>query len=215
MIEPAAAAKSLDILKNFPIWFLISITSALYCFLWFPNFNSLVPLENKNWIVFSAIAFSLMTLCRILSGTISFYTKRKQENNANRLFHLTPVDTHSYWHLAKQKDGSTNTQIHIDFTAKNLTDDKTVHLLKVRLVKPKISGTVINDMILLRAPDRNIYGTAHTSGHYIPPSCILPGSISLMIQGTPRQISGPLKTVVAIQDADGNERRIKVNLRST
>ncbi len=212
-IEPITAAKSLNILKNLPLSFLISITLALYCFLWFPRFSDLVSAENKNWIIFSAILFSLMTLCRILSGAISFLMKKKQGKSVRRLFHLTPVDTHSYWHLAKQKDDSINTQIHIDFTAKNMTDDKTVHLLKVRLAKPKISGAVINDMILLRAPDINIYGTAHTSGHYIPPGCILPGSINLMIQGVPKKSTGMLKAAVIVQDADGNEQTIKVSLK--
>jgi hypothetical protein len=213
IMKPSAIAKTLDILRNFPIWFLSSITLALCCLLWLPLFDGLVSDQARGWLIFSTVSLALMAACRTISTLCPLYFKLQKERKAERTFHITPVDNQSFWKVAKQPDGSIRTQIHISFTAKNMTTNAPVHLMKARLVKPKMSNDGLCDLLMLRAPDRDIYGSAHTSGHYIPAGNILPGSISFMPKGVPKKKSGPLKTIFSVQDADGNEIRTKINLR--
>jgi hypothetical protein len=87
-----------------------------------------------------------------------------------------------------------------------------VHIMKARVVKPKIRGEVLPGLVLTRAQNANVYGTPHVSGNYIGPGQTLPVGCTLLVRGVPRQKSGPMKATIEFEDADGHRERVKTVL---
>jgi hypothetical protein len=104
------------------------------------------------------------------------------------------------------------TQFELRFMAKNLTDAP-LHLLKARVIRPKIRGEVIQDMILVRSIKENVYGSAQASGHYIPANSLLPVSVGVYIRGTPKQSAGRMRMLIGVTDAGGSETRVRLSLK--
>src|SRR4029077_10983393 len=86
-----------------------------------------------------------------------------------------------------------------------------------RLVKPRISGEVLQDLILIKAEHGPEYGTAHVSGRTIPPGGTLPIGVMILIRGVPRQKVGekvtPLAATLAVADEEGYEQKINLTLK--
>jgi hypothetical protein len=96
--------------------------------------------------------------------------------------------------------------------AKNRTDEP-LFLISAQVKRPRIKGDVITTMITVQAPNSRMHGTAAVSGHHVPPNATLPGSITLLIRGAPRQPHGDLEAVVEVTDADARRERMHVKCR--
>jgi hypothetical protein len=57
-----------------------------------------------------------------------------------------------------------------------------------------------------------MYGTAHVSGHGIPPHLTLPVSMTPLVRGAPRQKAGMLNAIIEMDDADANKERSRLAL---
>jgi hypothetical protein len=210
-LEPiGASAKALGVLKDLPLWLLTAVATWLLIFPLLPDARDMLSTSAIGWVRAAGILFALLAVCRFVSVLIPIVRANREKR---RTLHLTLEDNQSFWHIAKQRDGSMATQFTLRFMAKNLTNSP-LHLLKARIIRPKIRGELIQDIILVRSVQQNVYSTAQTSGNYIPPNALLPISVTIMSHGSPKQTTGRMRTLIGITDASGNETRIKLSLKS-
>jgi hypothetical protein len=126
-------------------------------------------------------------------------------------FVATPIESQSFWAIAKQTDGSYVTQITVRCMVKNRTGEP-LHLLKAKLIRPKINGEELAGFVTMQAPDSKMHGTAYVSGYNIPAGHTLPASATILHRGMPKQRSGTLTATIEFQDADTNRVRIQIVL---
>lgn len=127
-------------------------------------------------------------------------------------FVTSPIESQSFWAIAKQADGSFTTQVSVRCMVKNRTGEP-LHLLKAKIIKPKVRGEELPGLVAMQAPDSHIYGTAHVSGYNIPAGETLPAAATLLYRGMPDQRSGTLAAVIEFQDADMNRVRMPIALK--
>jgi hypothetical protein len=207
----SAGAKVLSAMKDAPLWALLAVTLSLGAFIFIPQFALLVAPSTLAWIRFLTVVTAIFGCSRGASILITKIAASFPHRKPSPPFHLTPVLNQCLWNTAKQPDGSTLTQITAHLTAKNMSTYP-LALLSARLIKPRIDGAVSDNMILIRAVDSRLYGTAHISQHIIPPGATLPVSAHIMIRGIPRQKDGPMDAVLGIIDDEGRELRVQLRL---
>jgi hypothetical protein len=103
-------------------------------------------------------------------------------------FVVTPVEHQCFWGVSKQVDGSFVTQVAGHFMVKNRTASP-LHLMTARLNRPRIKGEILPGLLTMQPIDNNMHGTAHVSGHFIPPQYTLPVSATTLIRGLNRSLA--------------------------
>jgi hypothetical protein len=214
MTEPVttisgAVTKALSAIKDFPLWLLTAIALSLIAFLSVPEFSSAVPqVKTRTWITVAAITAAIFAACRFGSLIFSRINSYRADVRARRTFHLTPIPYRSFWSPTRQKDGTIVSQIRTEFMAKNRTDN-ILHLLTARVVRPKISGEVLQVFISTGADSE--FGV-----DCLPPGATMRISIMIMIRGFPGRVRKKLPelaAVLAVADDEGNEQRVKLPLK--
>jgi hypothetical protein len=210
-------ARIITALKDFPLWLLLGLAiSATICVLAFnciPEFNRSVPTNLAPWFTLGAILFWSLAGCRFADRLIAAY---RGKIAARHTFHLTPIDNQGRWEAAKQPDGSVVTIVSADLIAKNRTEHP-ICLASARLIKPNIAGEAIQALVFPRL--LNAHDTEHVSG-WNNPACGVPAcgvsqmSLTISIRGAPQQKTGTLAAVLAVSDEEGNEQRVKLQLKS-
>jgi hypothetical protein len=214
MTEPVitisgAVTKALTAIKDFPLWLLGGIALSLITFLCVPKLSAAVPQETRTWLTLGAVATTILTACRLGSLVISHINSYRADLEARRTFHLSPTSYRSFWSDTRQKDGTIVSQIHTEFMAKNRTD-KILHLLTARVVRPKISGEVLQAFIVTGADSR-------FDVDCLPPGATMRISVVIMIRGFPGRVRKKLPhlaAVLAVADDEGNEQRVKLPLKA-
>jgi hypothetical protein len=203
----------LNAVKDLPLWLLAALAITIDIFVLVPKLSADVSNEGKPWLVFSAILFTVLAFARAISVGLQFWRSWAASRDARRTFHLTPIKHQCLWSVSKQSDDSFVTQIVGHFTVRNRTQVP-LGLVTARLIKPRVRGEVLQDIVSVRAPDRNIYGTMHVSGYVIPPGMTLPCSVAILIRGQlDAKSSDTLTATLGIVDDSGNEQRVKVPLK--
>lgn len=208
-----AYAKTLSLIKDLPLWLLTGVALSLIVFLYVPAFHDLASPTARPWVIFAAILFAILALCRFVSVVIAYASTRRAGRELRRTFHLTPIIEQCFISTSKQPDGSMVTQISAHFLAKNRTD-KPLYLASARVIKPKIAGDHIQSLLLIKAVQGNMYGTAHVSKHFVPPHDTLPASLTILTRGTPKKCGKEIDTVLAVSDDDGNEQSVRLRLKT-
>src|SRR5437764_294984 len=87
---------------------------------------------------------------------------------------VAPVDNQKFhWGVSKQTDGSYVTQVAMHCMVKNRSTEP-LHIMKARLIRPKIKGEVLPGLVMTRAANAAVYGTPHVSGNFIGAGQTLP-----------------------------------------
>jgi len=214
-LEPIAASnfflKFLSAIDRLSSWLLACIAIFLVVFLWVPEFRTLAPTEWLPWIKCAAVLFGILAAGKIISLLLGFIPKRKAQFDVRR-FHVMP--THQcHWAITPQPNGSIVTQISGNFMVKNRTN-ASLQLLHAHVVKPKIRGELLQDLVLIKSEHSNMYGTSAVSGQAIPPGASLPIAITILYRGVPRQKHSELSAVIAFVDEEGNEQRVKTHFKA-
>jgi hypothetical protein len=206
-MEPASAtawAKVVSTLKDWPLWLLIAVaisTSVLYGA---SPFWQLVPPTESGWVFYAMIVAWVFVLCR---ATISgFYVWYQEYSKTHAKFIVTPIESQCLWSVSRQPDGSYVTHISGSFMVKNLTQEP-LHLMKARLLRPRIRGEALRELITMHAMHPGIVV------NYIRPSATLPIATNIIIRGVLRQRDGVMNAVVEITDTNANKERVRVKLR--
>jgi hypothetical protein len=209
----SASAKALGLVKDWPLWLFVAIALCLSVLLAVPSFRGLVPTDAQPLLWFGSAAAWIFVLVRGAKPAFLAVRSYRERKEAQRRFRITAIEHQCYWGVSKQPDGSFVTQISGHFMVKNRSAEK-LHLMSGRVVKPRIPGEVLPGLLATRAPDAAMYGTPHVSGNFIPPGETLPVAGTFLIKGTPKQESGPMKSVIAFTDADGYSEMVAVTLRN-
>lgn len=206
-------AKTLEALKDFPLWLLTAVAVALGLFLLVPELSTNLPKTYKPWFVLSAVLFIVLAIFRGVSVGFQWWRSWRISVAARRTFHLTPIDAQCFWSATRQSDDSVVTQIAARFIVKNRTPAP-LNLISARVIRPVIRGEVIQKTVLVRAPEGTSYGSAQFAGHAIPPGSTLPAAVDILIRGSPKlSPADTLRIKLGIVDDDGNEQRVWIALK--
>ena len=214
MTEPVstisgAVTKALTAIKDFPLWLLGGIAISLTTFRSVPELSAAVPQEARPWLTLGAGTATILTACRLGSLIISHINSYRAKVEARRTFHLTPMSQRSHWGPTRQPDGTIVSLIRTELIAKNRTD-KILSLVTARVVRPKISGEVLQVFIHTDTGEDPIVGVLWPGGT----SRVL---VTIMIRGHPghvRKNPVDLTAVLAVADEEGNEQRVKLPLKA-
>jgi hypothetical protein len=204
-------ARTLDAIKEWPLWMLVAIALSLTVLVAVPDFRNLASPTTGTALVYAAIVAWIFVLARAakpITETVLTYLHYREKS---RYFLVTAIEPQCHWGVSKQTDGSYVTQIAVNCMVKNRSTQP-LHVMKARVIKPRIRGEVLPGLVVTRAPNAAVYGTPHVSGSYIGAGQTLPVGCTLLIRGIPRQKAGPLRATIEIEDADGHRERVKVLL---
>jgi hypothetical protein len=206
-------AKFLDVLRNLPLWLFAGLAIGTGVILGVPQIALVLPASLHPSVVITCVLSGALAIAQATALTVGWVHRWRASRIARKTFHLTANAMQSHWSASRQADDSIVTQVAVRMLAKNLTD-LPVALTGCRLIWPRIRGEVVHEDVSVRAVDRNIYGTAAESGHFIPGHMSLPASAHIMIRGVPWP--KPKKVVhvtVGVKDDEGNEQKIKLRMR--
>ena len=207
---PDLLAKVVGAVKDLPAWLLTALAVAAGLLLFVPQINGELPKDYRPWLVVSVVLFSVLAIFKWISVLITAWRAGRIEAKARKTFYMTPIARHCRWSVAEQADGSLVTQIVADFAVKNQSATP-IGLMRARIIKPKIRGEVLSDMITVREQRGQMHGTAYTSDYRIAPETSLPARAMVMVRGKPRNDEGEdLAVVFGISDEDGHEHRVRV-----
>lgn len=215
-IGASQAAKFLTAIKDLPLWLLTATALALTLFFVMPAFNGMVSKETQTWVALAACTFAIFAVCRFASVLIAHIRVYQAGLNARRTFHLTPVAQQCHWGSTEQADKTVVTQIAVRMIAKN-SGSTALHLLTAQLIRPKIRGEVLNNILLIEDRLSGEYGSVHVTGKHIPPGAVRSIAVNILIRGVPKRRPGKerrLSVVLAVDDAEGNQQRVRLDLRS-
>ncbi len=202
--------KLVETIKDLPAWLYTALAVAAGLMLFVPGINHEMPKETRPWLVGSVVLFGVLATFKWLDILIAFVRARHAAAQARKTFHVTVVPQQCRWAVAKQPDDSLMTQIHVAFSVKNISASP-VGLTRVRLIKPRLRGEVLHDMVMIREQQGQMHGTALVSDHRVAAGTSLPGSATLHIIGRPPEADGEdLKILLGISDEDGHEERVNV-----
>ena len=85
--------------------------------------------------------------------------------------------------------------------------------MKATLILPEIVGEVLPGLLTMKSPNSRMHGTAHISGHFIPPLATLPVASTSLIRGVPKQQNGDMEATIEIVDANSNKERLQLKLK--
>jgi hypothetical protein len=216
MMEPASTvgawAKITEAVKDWPLWLFVGVALSLSLFLGVPDFRGLVSPSVMTGVMFAAAVAWILTASRAVAQTFLAWRAWQAASEARVKFVVTPIEQQCFWGVSKQVDGSFVTQVTGRFMVKNRTASP-LYLMTVRLLRPRIRGEILPGLLTMQAIDSNMHGTAHVSGHFIPPQYTLPVSTTILIRGVPKQKSGMMDATIEIADADANKGRVRLKIR--
>jgi hypothetical protein len=204
-----ATAKTLEVLKDLPLWLLAGLAISAAVLVKVPS----LPTSARPWVIIAGVVFGVLTAVRGAALLVEWMRSWKKGREERKRFHLTADPQQNFWSSAKQGDGSIVTQVVTRLAVKNLTDEP-IGLAHVRLLKPKIPGEIVHEDVSVRAVGSNLYGTAAQSGHVIPPRTFLPASASVLVRGVPRwKLGSEVDVKIAITDDEGHQQRLQLKMR--
>lgn len=196
-------AKVVEAAKDLPVWILTALPVAAAVMLFLPQVTNELPKDLRPWLLVSFVLFGVLAAFKWLDVGIAAWRAARAAAMARKTFHLTPIPQECHWSIAKQPDGTWVTQVVAHFAVKNQKTTP-VRLLRARIIKPKIRGEIVTEMIDVRAPN-----------HRIPPGTTVATHVFLMVSGKPATNAYQnLAVTLAISDDDGNEQRISVECRA-
>jgi len=213
-MDPASTrilARTLDAIKEWPLWMLVAIALSLSVVIAVPDFRNLASPTTATALFYVTIVAWIFVLARATRPATEAVLTYLRYREQSRYFLVTPIEPQCHWGVSKQTDGSYVTQVSVDCMVKNRSTQP-LHVMKARIIKPRIKGEILPGLVVTRAQHANVYGTPHVSGNYIGPGQTLPVSCTLLIRGVPRQKTGTMLAIIEIEDADGHRERVKMLL---
>jgi hypothetical protein len=112
-----------------------------------------MPKAQPVWEEYGLI---LTLLAPVVAVFAAFKVRAERRNTGVALI---ADEQQSFWHHAKQQDGSTITQFTLRFHATNMNDGS-IHLSKVRLNRPWVrSKRILTTTLMTQHPKQDLYGS--------------------------------------------------------
>ena len=204
-------AKILGTIKDFPLWLLSAVAISLTVFALVPKFSHLASQDTNNLVLYGVFVAWIFVAARSVQLAFEAVRSYRNHREARHRFYVTPIEHHCYWSVSAQPDGSNVTQISAQFMVKNRSAEP-LHLMKARVVRPKIPGEILPGLLATRSAVGNDYGTPAVSENFIAPGHTLPVVATILIRGVPKQKNGTIPATIKISDADGHAEIVKIQL---
>ncbi|MDV6348212.1 hypothetical protein R2083_11875 [Nitrosomonas sp. Is35] len=203
--------KLFEVVKDLPVWLLTAFAFAAGLMLFMPQISSELPEDYRPWLIVGFVLFGVLACFKWIIVLLIAWRAWKTQIKAHKKFHVTPMNQHCHWSVTRQPDGSLVTQIVADFAVKNQSVSS-IGLMRARIIKPKISGEVLHDIITVREQHGQMYGTAYMSDFRIAPGTVLLARAMVMIRGKfhNKPEDEDLHVLIGIGDDDGYEQRVTV-----
>lgn len=146
----------------------------------------------------------ILTLLTPVVAVFAAFKMRAERRNMGVA--LIADEQQSFWHHAKQQDGSTITQFNLRFHATNMNDGS-IHLSKVRLNRPWIRRKhILTAMLTTQHPEQNLYGSDYAIQAHARRAC----SANIIALGT---VGGadrkkPMRVSIGLQDHAGRWHKL-------
>ncbi len=146
-------ARALDSVKSWPLWLLGAISAlARRPMFAVPDFRALASPTTATALVYAVIVAWIFVLARaakpVTEAVLTYLHYREQ----SRYFLVTAIEGQCHWGVSKQPDGSYLTQVAVHCMVKNRSTTP-VHLMKARVIKPKIRGEVLPGLVVTRSAE--------------------------------------------------------------
>ena len=147
----------------------------------------------------------ILTLLPIVFAVFAAFKTRTGRRNTGLA--LIADEQQSFWHHAKQPDGSTVTQFALRFHATNMNDGGSIHLSKVRLNWPWVSRKhILGATLMTQHSKQDLYGSDFPIQAHARRAC----SASIMALGT---IGGAgrkksMRVSIGVQDHAGRWHKL-------
>jgi len=160
-----------------------------------------MPKAQPLWAEYGLI----LTLLAVVVAVFAAFKMRAERRNTGLA--LIADEQQSFWHHAKQPDGSIMTQLALKFHATNMNDGGSIHLSKVRLNWPWVSRKRILDARLMTEhPTQNMYSANYGIQALKRRAC----SAHIMALGTVGGIDRkkPMRVSIGVQDHAGRWHKL-------
>jgi hypothetical protein len=146
----------------------------------------------------------ILTLLAVVVAVFAAFKMRAERRNTGLV--LIADEQQSFWHHAKQQDGSTITQFALRFHATNMNDGS-IHLSKVRLNRPWIRRKhILTAMLATQHPKQDLYGSDFGIQARARRAC----SANIMAHGTIGGVGRkkPMRVSIGVQDHAGRWHKL-------
>jgi hypothetical protein len=160
-----------------------------------------MPKAQSVWDEYGLI----LTLLAVVIAVFAAFRLRAERRNAGLA--LIADEQQSFWHHAKQSDGSTITQFTLRFHATNMNDGGSIHLSKVRLNWPWVSRKrIATAMLMTQHPTQNTYSTDDGIQAHKRRAC----AANIIALGTVGGVSRkrPMRVSIGVQDHAGRWHKL-------
>jgi hypothetical protein len=203
-----AVGRFLSVLRNLPLWLLVSLAATAFAVLFLPAFGEAdLTAFRKDWgpwAWIAAVALTIMTLARAADLAVSAVLASRRNDAVTRALRFVPINHRCWWHLSRQRDDSFVSQISLEVNVANVTD-RPVCIIGVALFRPKPKGEIISAEVTLPSSE-NPY---HSSQHPVPPHAAITASVHIMIRSVLGTQGRPLRVGILLQDQLGHEYHLK------
>lgn len=205
-----AAGRLMTALRDIPFWLFLALALACNILLFIPQIKNELPPEWHPWLVTTTVLFTCLALVRGLANLAEYKRVTAKSKAERQIFFCQNGRAH--WSTTRQPDNSDVTFIHANISARTNVSYE-VGLVSVCLVRPKIRGKILDQIILIRHPQSDIYGSTAQSGHFLPPDQSWPVSISLSFRGrTKFKSEDDINAVIQIGDDKGGLHKVCLKL---
>ncbi len=146
----------------------------------------------------------ILTLLSVVVGVLAAFKIRAERRNTGLA--LIAEEQQSFWHHAKQQDGSTITQFALRFHATNMNDGS-IHLSKLRLNRPWVKlSRILTTTLMTQHPKQDVYGSDFAIQAHARRTC----SASIMALGTIGGVGRkkPMRVSIGVQDHAGRWHKL-------
>jgi hypothetical protein len=147
----------------------------------------------------------ILILLAVVVAVFAAFKMRAERRNTGLA--LIADEQQSFWHHAKQPDGTTVTQLAVRFHATNMNDGGSIHLSKVRLNWPWVSRKrIVTAMLMTQHPERDMYSSDFGIRAHGRRGC----SASIMALGTIGGVGRkkPMRVSIGVQDHAGRWHKL-------
>jgi hypothetical protein len=160
-----------------------------------------MPKAQSLWEEYGLI----LTLLAVVVAVFAAFKMRAERRNTGLA--LIADEQQSFWHHAKQPDGSTMTQFSLQFHATNMNDGGSIHLSKVRLNRPWVSRKrIFSARLMTQHPAQNMYSAEYGIQARKRRGCAADILAVGTIGGVGRK--KPMRVSIGVQDHAGRWHRL-------
>lgn len=199
----------LNALRTLSAWLLMGIAITCAAVLFLPAFGGIAQVSLDafrqqwgTWVWVGMVSTAVLGVIRAIESSLTSLLAYRREAEVRKSLVLIP-QVNPWWYLAKQQDDTYVSQIALRIDTTNRSD-RPVRILKVKLVRSRRHGGVLEATVMLPAPGGNL----HSAAHPVPPHSTAVASVHIMVRGKLGREGKAISIAVELTDQAGELYRI-------